>query len=60
MRDPPLQNIPIHTDLSRRLREAFKEDGRDLPEIDYGELEKRVFASMTEEERAEWLKLLKK
>ena len=43
--DPNLQNIPVRTELGRRLREAFvSRDGWSLLAADYSQIELRVLA----------------
>jgi len=46
--DPNLQNIPIRTDLARRLRRAFvAPPGRKLLSADYSQIELRVLAHLS-------------
>jgi DNA polymerase-1 len=49
--DPNLQNIPIRTELGRRLRQAFiAADGQTLLSVDYSQIELRLVAHMAEDE----------
>ncbi len=49
--DPNLQNIPIRTDLGRRIRGAFvPEKGNRLISGDYSQVELRVLAHLSEDE----------
>lgn len=46
--DPNLQNIPVRTDLGRRIREAFiPEDGNVLIGADYSQFELRLAAALS-------------
>ena len=48
--DPNLQNIPIRTDLGRRIREAFvPEDGCVFLGADYSQIELRVLAHLADD-----------
>ena len=50
--EPNLQNIPIRTDEGRRIRDAFvAEDGNVLMAIDYSQIELRLMAHFSEDER---------
>lgn len=49
--DPNLQNIPIRTELGRRVRQAFiPADGCRLLAADYSQIELRVLAHISEDE----------
>jgi DNA polymerase-1 len=49
--DPNLQNIPIRTELGRRVRHAFVADpGNQLLAVDYSQVELRIAAHMAQDE----------
>ncbi|USN96500.1 MAG: DNA polymerase I [Candidatus Nomurabacteria bacterium] len=48
--DPNLQNIPVRTDLGRRIREAFiPEEGNVLVSADYSQFELRLAAALADD-----------
>jgi DNA polymerase-1 len=49
--NPNLQNIPIRTELGRRVRQAFiSEPGNELLSVDYSQVELRIVAHMSADE----------
>ncbi len=49
--DPNLQNIPVRTELGRKVRNAFVVDeGMTLLSVDYSQIELRIVAHMAEDE----------
>ncbi len=49
--EPNLQNIPVRTELGKRLREFFVADkGKVLVDADYSQIELRVLASMSSDD----------
>jgi DNA polymerase-1 len=49
--DPNLQNIPVRTDLGRKVRQAFiAGTGKTLLSVDYSQVELRIVAHMSDDE----------
>jgi DNA polymerase-1 len=49
--NPNLQNIPVRTEFSRRIRKAFlPQDGWQLLSADYSQIELRILAHLSQEE----------
>ena len=40
--DPNLQNIPVRTELGRRVRQAFVDEAKTVAGLDYSQIELRV------------------
>lgn len=51
--NPNLQNIPIKTDRGKEIRKAFvaREEGRVIMSADYSQIELRIIASLSEDEK---------
>ena len=50
--DPNLQNIPVRTEIGRKIRKAFiSESGRKLVSFDYSQIELRIIAMVSDDER---------
>lgn len=52
MNSPRLQNIPVRTEVGRRVREAFTGKGPVIS-CNYSQIELRVLATLKAEEQAE-------
>lgn len=51
MRDPNIQNIPIHTDEAKAIKEAFIKDS--MFKIDFADAERRILAELGEGKEAD-------
>lgn len=48
-KDPPLQNIPIRTELGRELRKMFLPDNPPFPDVDFSKIENRIAEQLKKE-----------